>query len=63
MHNLRANPNVDIRDETVVRSMRVREVEDEAERSRLWKLAVAAYPPYAEYQERTTRRIPVFVAE
>ena len=63
VHNLRANPNVDIRDETAMRSMRVREVEDEAERSRLWKLAVAAYPPYAEYQERTTRRIPVFVAE
>jgi len=39
------------------------EVEDEAERSRLWKLAIAAYPPYAEYQERTIRRIPVFVAE
>ena len=33
------------------------------ERSRLWKLAIAAYPPYAEYQERTARRIPVFVAE
>jgi deazaflavin-dependent oxidoreductase (nitroreductase family) len=63
VHNLRANPNVEIRDETAVRSMRVREVEGEAERSRLWKLAVAAYPPYAEYQERTTRRIPVFVAE
>ena len=29
----------------------------------LWKLAVAAYPPYEEYQARTTRRIPVFVAE
>jgi F420H(2)-dependent quinone reductase len=63
VHNLRVNPDVEIRDETVVRPMRVREVEDEAERARLWKLAIAAYPPYAEYQERTTRRIPVFVAE
>ena len=27
-----------------------------------WERAVAAYPPYAEYQERTTREIPVFVA-
>ena len=63
VHNLRVNPDVEIRDETVVRPMRVREVEDEAERSRLWKLAIAAYPPYAEYQERTARRIPVFVAE
>jgi deazaflavin-dependent oxidoreductase (nitroreductase family) len=63
VHNLRVNPNVEIRDETVVRSMRVREVRDDRERSRLWKLAVAAFPPYAEYQERTNRRIPVFVAE
>jgi F420H(2)-dependent quinone reductase len=63
VHNLRAKPNVEIRDETVVRPMRVREVEDEAERSRLWQLAIAAYPPYAEYQERTARRIPLFIAE
>lgn len=63
VYNLRVNPDVEIRDETEVRSMRVREVEDEAERARLWKLAIAAYPPYAEYQERTARRIPVFVAE
>jgi len=63
VHNLRVNPKVDIRDETVVRPMRVREVEDEGERSGLWKLAVAAYPPYADYQQRTSRRIPVFVAE
>jgi hypothetical protein len=42
--------------------MRVRLVEGEADRSRLWKLAIATYPPYAEYQERTARRIPVFVA-
>ena len=63
VHNLRINPNVEIRDETVVQPMQVREVEDEVERSRLWKLAVAAFPPYAEYQNRTARRIPVFVAE
>jgi deazaflavin-dependent oxidoreductase (nitroreductase family) len=63
VHNLRVNPDVELRDETVVRLMRVREVEDEAERSRLWQLAIAAYPPYAEYQERTARRIPVFIAE
>ena len=42
VHNLRVNPDVEIRDETVVRPMRVREVADEAERARLWKLAVAA---------------------
>jgi len=63
VYNLRANPAVEIRDHTVVQPMRAREVKDEAERARLWKLAVAAYPPYAEYQAKTTRRIPVFVAE
>jgi len=63
VHNLRVNPDVEIRDETVLRPMRVREVKDEAERARLWKLAIAAFPPYAEYQERTERQIPVFVAE
>jgi deazaflavin-dependent oxidoreductase (nitroreductase family) len=63
VHNLRINPDVRIRDNTVVEPMLVREVEDEPERSRLWKLAVAAYPPYAEYQDRTARRIRVFVAE
>ena len=63
VHNLRINPDVEIRDKTVVQPMRVREILDEAERSRLWGLAVAAFPPYAEYQERTDRRIPVFVAE
>jgi F420H(2)-dependent quinone reductase len=63
VHNLRLNPDVEIRDETMVQPMRVREVADEAERTRLWKLAVAAFPPYADYQKRTDRRIPVFVAE
>jgi len=63
VHNLRAQPEVELRDETVVRNMRVREVKDAAERSRLWDLAVAAYPPYADYQKKTERIIPVFVAE
>ncbi len=63
VYNLRANPQVELRDLAVVQTMRVREVKDAAERERLWKAAVAAYPPYAEYQTRTTRQIPVFVAE
>ena len=63
VYNLRSNPAVEIRDHTVVQAMRVREVEDEAERARLWALAVAAYPPYADYQARTARRIPLFLAE
>ena len=63
VHNLRADGNVEIRDETEVYAMRVREVVDAEERARLWELAVAAFPPYEEYQSRTERRIPVFVAE
>lgn len=63
VYNLRANPSVELRDLTVVQPMRVREVDDDRERARLWELAVAAFPPYADYQARTTRRIPVFVAE
>jgi deazaflavin-dependent oxidoreductase (nitroreductase family) len=63
VYNLRTNPAVEIRDHTAVQAMRAREVQDDAERARLWDLAVAAYPPYAEYRTRTTRRIPVFVAE
>ena len=63
VHNLRANRQVELRDETVVRPMRVREVKDKGERDRFWALAVAAFAPYAEYQARTARQIPVFVAE
>ena len=63
VYNLRANGDVEIRDKTAVHEMRVREVEDEEERARLWDLAVAAFPPYEDYQNRTSRTIPVFVAE
>jgi F420H(2)-dependent quinone reductase len=63
VYNLRANPKVEIRDRTEVSTMKAREVADTGERARLWKLAVAAYPPYDDYQKKTTRRIPVFVAE
>tara|TARA_B100000029_G_scaffold497861_1_gene565914 strand:- start:176 stop:613 length:438 start_codon:yes stop_codon:yes gene_type:complete len=62
-YNLKADPNVEIRDETKVQSMRVREVTDQTERDRLWAIAVAAFPNYDEYQGRTDRVIPVFLAE
>ncbi len=63
VYNLRANGSVEVRDLAEVYSMQVREVEDDAERERLWALAVEAFPPYAEYQTRTERKIPVFLAE
>ena len=61
--NLKSEPNVEIRDETQVHSMRVREVVDSVERKRLWDIAVAAFPPYQEYQDKTDRVIPVFITE
>jgi deazaflavin-dependent oxidoreductase (nitroreductase family) len=63
VYNLRADANVEIRDKTDVYTMRVREVGDAEERARLWEAAVAAFPPYEEYQGRTSRKIPVFLAE
>jgi F420H(2)-dependent quinone reductase len=63
VYNLRANPEVEIRDGTEVHKMRVREVPDDPERGRLWSASVVAYPPYSDYQARTTRKIPVFLAE
>ena len=63
VYNLRAHADVEIQDETAVHNMRVREVEEGEERARLWELSVAAFPPYAEYQNKTSRLIPVFIAE
>ena len=50
VYNLRAHPEVEIRDKTEVFKMRVREVTDAAERGRLWDAAAAAFPPYDDYQ-------------
>jgi deazaflavin-dependent oxidoreductase (nitroreductase family) len=61
-HNLKKDPSIEIRDRAEVYSMEVREVEDSAEKQRLWDLAVEAYPPYQDYQEKTDRVIPVLIA-
>ena len=63
VYNLRANPEVQIRDKHEVMEMKVREVSDESERKSLWETSVEAYPPYEEYQAKTDRVIPVFIAE
>jgi len=61
-YNLKANPDdVTIQDGAEPFRVHVREVTGD-ERAAWWDRAVAAYPPYAEYQERTDRTIPVFVA-
>ena len=63
VYNLRSDADVEIRDATEVHTMRVREVQDDDERERVWALSVEAFPPYAEYQAKTSRKIPVFLAE
>ena len=63
VHNLRANAEVEIRDETEVFKMRVREVADDPERQRLWDAGVVAYPTYEDYQKKAPRKIPVFLAK
>ncbi|HEX4777539.1 MAG TPA: nitroreductase family deazaflavin-dependent oxidoreductase [Acidimicrobiia bacterium] len=60
--NVKADPNaVTIQDGSEPFDATVREVTGE-ERAAWWRRAVEAYPPYAEYQEKTDRTIPVFVA-
>ena len=63
VHNIRADPDVAIRDETEVFKMRVREITDDATRDRLWQISADAFPPYDEYQAKTDRKISVFLAE
>ena len=63
VYNLRANADVQIRDKTDVFKMQVREVTDDQERERLWDASVNAYSLYNDYQAKTSRKIPVFIAE
>ncbi len=60
--NVKADPHVELQDGAVKQDMWAREVTG-AEKAQWWKRAVAAYPPYAEYQRKTEREIPVFVLE
>jgi deazaflavin-dependent oxidoreductase (nitroreductase family) len=61
--NLRRHPDqVTVQDGPEPWDGVAREVAGE-ERRQWWERAVAVYPPYAEYQQRTDREIPVFVVE
>ena len=62
VYNLRANPEVVLQDGPETWTMTAREVAGE-ERALWWERSVAAFPPYAEYQTKTDRVIPVFVLE
>lgn len=60
--NLQAQPDISLQDGTLDRPVRARELQG-AEREQWWERCVAAFPPYAEYQTKTDRLIPVFVLE
>lgn len=60
--NVKANPAVTVQDGDRIVALVARELYG-AERDVWWQLAVDAFPPYAEYQAKTTRLIPVFVLE
>ncbi len=60
--NVKANPQVSVQDGTEVKELTAREISGD-ERAHWWELAVAAFPPYAEYQTKTDREIPVFILE
>lgn len=59
--NLKAQPHVELQDGAERHDYLARELEPGAERDTWWERAVAAFPPYADYQEKTERLIPVFV--
>jgi F420H(2)-dependent quinone reductase len=60
--NVKTNPAVTVQDGDKVVALTARELEG-SEREQWWRLAVDAFPPYAEYQTKTARQIPVFVLE
>lgn len=60
--NVKSDPHVELQDGPVRRDMMAREITGD-EKAEWWERAVAAYPPYAEYQQKTDRVIPVFVLE
>jgi len=60
--NVKAEPHVELQDGTVTKDFTAREVTGE-EKAQWWERAVAAFPNYAEYQQKTDREIPVFVLE
>lgn len=61
-HNLLANPEATVQDGPNVYDVRAREVHGD-EKATWWARAVEAWPDYDNYQEKTSREIPVFVLE
>ncbi|GAA3090511.1 hypothetical protein GCM10010464_62960 [Pseudonocardia yunnanensis] len=61
-YNVKGDPHVDLQDGTVTKDYTAREVFGD-EKAEWWERSVAAYPPYADYQKKTDRQIPVFVLD
>ena len=61
-YNIVKQPHVELQDGPVKKDYLAREISGD-ERAIWWERAVAAYPPYADYQEKTDREIPLFVLE
>lgn len=61
-HNLVKNPHVELQDGAEKHDYLAREISGD-EKADWWERAVAAYPPYADYQAKTEREIPVFLLE
>jgi len=61
-HNIKAHPEFRLQDGSVNKVFVAREV-DGAEWAAWWERAVAAFPSYAEYRNRTDRQIPMFVLD
>ncbi|MGH3705114.1 MAG: nitroreductase family deazaflavin-dependent oxidoreductase [Agromyces sp.] len=57
--NVKKHPHVELQDGGEKHDYEARELEGE-EREAWWARAVEAYPPYADYQVKTERLIPVF---
>jgi hypothetical protein len=53
---------IDLQDDTRTWTARAREIHG-PEREEWWQRCVEAYPPYAEYQQKTDRVIPVLLLE
>ena len=62
-HNVKAHPEVELQDGTATGVYVARELPEGRERQAWWDRSVEAYPPYTEYQEKTSRLIPVLVLE
>jgi deazaflavin-dependent oxidoreductase (nitroreductase family) len=60
-HNIKANPKFDVEVGTDTFRVVAHEIEDDAERDEIWAEVVAERPGFGEYQEKTSRKIPVLL--